>query len=232
MNGDTKKAFSMPAVNGPADVAPPSTGPERVQVPLTERVVHLDHHDPQHAVAVPAEEEAGRVEHVSQHAQVGHQRHAPAVRILAPGTQVGADLGGDVRGWDGQVVGVTEDGSGSAVVAEQPQVAIEVVELVQVQGGVPDVVLQAVGERARSGGGGPCPRAGGTSRRSLRRAQAEPLGHATPPDHLGRLEARATAVLVEAIAEVRPGEPRPPAALEGLDTILGIAASRTCTSGG
>jgi len=114
-----------------------------------ERVVDLDHHDPQGAGLVAAEEEACRVEHVPQHAQVGHQHDPPGRRILPLGTEVRPDVRGDVSGGDGQVVGVAERGGRAAVAPEQPQAPVHVVQLGQVQRRVPDIVLHPVRERAR-----------------------------------------------------------------------------------
>ncbi len=45
-------------------------------------VVDLDDDDPQVAVGVAAEEEAGRVEHVAGDAEVGDERDVPAAWIL------------------------------------------------------------------------------------------------------------------------------------------------------
>ena len=56
---------------------------EHVQVSLAVGVVDLDDHDLQVARAVPAQEEAGRVEHVAEASKVGHERDLPAVGVDA-----------------------------------------------------------------------------------------------------------------------------------------------------
>ena len=56
MNGETKNALSIASANGVATAR--LARPERVEVPLAERVVDLDDHDPQLAEPVAAQVEA------------------------------------------------------------------------------------------------------------------------------------------------------------------------------
>ena len=58
------------------------------------------------------------------------------------------DRRANVRGRHRHVVRVTERGRGPAVASEQAEPAIDVVELREVQRGIPDAVLELVAERA------------------------------------------------------------------------------------
>ena len=112
------------------------------------RVVDLDHDDPQHAVAIAAEEEAGRVEDVARHAQVGDERDPPAAGILAVRAQVVDDPRPDVGGRRVEVVVVAEGDEPRSVAPEQPKRPVHLVQLVEIERGVEHAVLQPVRERA------------------------------------------------------------------------------------
>ncbi len=112
------------------------------------RVVHLDDDDPQHTVAVAAQEEAGRVEDVARHAQVGDERDLPAAGILAVRTQVVDDPRPDVDGRRVEVVLVAEGDEARPVAPEQPERPVHLVQLVEIERGVEHAVLEPVRERA------------------------------------------------------------------------------------
>ncbi len=108
------------------------------------------------------------------------------------------------------------------VAAEEAQAPVDQVELVEVERGVVDGVLEGVDERRRA---------------AMADAALQEMGaHAArsapaPIEQLGHLEAGPAAVLVEAVAEVGAGVPRPAVALE-LEQAAWAPASGTCTADG
>ena len=77
-------------------------------------VVDLDDHRLELAAPVPAQEEAGRVEDVAEHPQVGHERDLPAVRVHAFAAQVVEDGRADVARGRVEMVFVAEGQTGSS----------------------------------------------------------------------------------------------------------------------
>ena len=222
MNGETKKALSIAAVNGRPSPSPPRRSVYRWRSPNVLWTSTID--DPQVAVRVAAQVEARRVEHVAERPQVRHEGHAPARGVLALGPQVRADVGIDVG--RGLRPGGRGRGTRAAARRLRPNSRsrpIEVVELGEVERGVPDVVLEPVRERP------------GAAVANLALEEVRPHAAASPSASriiVGRLEARPAAVLVEPVAEMRAGEPGAVAALEAAERRPGHRACGTCTWGG
>ena len=113
---------------------------------FAERVVHLDDHDAETLVRVAAQEERSRIEHMTERARVRDERDPQALRVLTRGPELGPDPVEDVRCRVRQMVAIPEDSERSSVAPEQAQARVELVELVEVEGGVPNVVLEPVVE--------------------------------------------------------------------------------------
>ena len=111
-------------------------------------VVDLDDHDPERALRVATEIEAGRVEHVPEHARVRHERDLPAAGILALRPQVVEERCPQVRRGRIEMIAVAQLQDVAPVPADQARGAIDVVELVEVEREVVDAVLQRIDERS------------------------------------------------------------------------------------
>ena len=185
-------------------------------------VVDLDDHRLELAAPVPAQEEAGRVEGVPEHSQVGDQRDLPAGRVHAFPAQVVEDGRADVAGGRIEMILVAEGQKVPTPAADRSQPARHLVELVDVEGDVEDPVLERVGE------GPDAPMSDDAFEEVGLHAARSCIGHL---ERLGRLPAGAAPVLVEAVAKVRSGEPGRAPALRDPAGQPGPRAFGTCTSG-
>ena len=145
MNGDTKNALSMAPANGYLR----STRAEACSGAVRHTCCGPRRPRPEARPAIAAQVEAGRVEHVSERPQVRDQGDAPALGVLARARRWTADRRRR-RAPGRQVVGVAERRRGPAVATEQAQPAVERIQLIEVERGIPDGVLEAVADRARA----------------------------------------------------------------------------------
>ena len=97
------------------------------------RVVDLHDHDPERALPVTAEVEAGRVEHVAEHAWVRDERDLPSAGILVVRPKVLEERRPQIRRGRVEMIAVPHVQDPSSVATEQPREAVDVVELVQVE---------------------------------------------------------------------------------------------------
>jgi hypothetical protein len=112
-------------------------------VALTVRVVDLDDHRLELAAPVPAQEEAGRVERIAEHPQVGHQRDLPAARVK-PRQQVVGMVARTSRAGGSKWSSSRKDQQRvPASAADRPQPARHLVELVDIERDVEDAMSSA-----------------------------------------------------------------------------------------
>ena len=126
----------------------PVTRPQRVEMALAMGVVDLHDHDPERALRVTAEVEAGRVEHVAEHARVRDERDLPSAGVLAVRPKVLEERRPQIRRGRIEMIAVPHVQDPSSVATEQPRDAVDVVELVQVERHVVDPMLEGVHERS------------------------------------------------------------------------------------
>ena len=170
------------------------------------RVVDLDDHRPGGRPArVPAQVEAGRVEDVAEDAEVGDEGDLPAGRVQALRAQVVVDApraGRVPAGRGDRRRGTTSRFRRLRLIEPEPPRRPR-----RARRGRARRRRRRARARTRTAGrgdGGPCPRAGATSCRPLHDRGCATSSAASKPGP--------AAILVEAVAEVRAGEPgRPPA---------------------
>src|SRR3954452_706164 len=107
----------------------------------------FDDHDGQLAGSISAEEEAGWIEDVPEASKVGHERDPPPVGVETVGPEDVRDRLLNGSGRRHEVVGVVERQQASPVAPDQAEPPRDLVELIQIERGVEDAVLESVVER-------------------------------------------------------------------------------------
>ena len=115
-------------------------------MPLAVGVVDLDDDHRERPGLIPAEIEAGRVEDVAEHPQVGHEGDPPSGRVTPLLPQVITDGRVDVRRGRQQVVPVAECHDIGSIAADQQDARRDLLQLREVEREVVDVVLELVRE--------------------------------------------------------------------------------------
>ena len=121
---------------------------ERVEMAFPVGIVDLDDDEPELALRVAAQEEAGRVEDVAEDPQVGDERDAPAGRVHALVAEMLPDGGGQVVSGGIEMIAIPEAQDVRPVATHQPDPAGHLVELGKVQSEVEHREVEPVSERA------------------------------------------------------------------------------------
>jgi hypothetical protein len=127
-----------------------TVGIEQIAIGLTKGVVDLGHRMAQSFVGVSNEVERHRVEDVTEKSQVGEELDTAELVLDASVSEPGFELFADrPRLWT-HVITVVEPCQVESVVRKESEIAIELLELVQIDEGVPHRVVKLVYETAQA----------------------------------------------------------------------------------